>query len=435
MRLDDPEGVVDKSEAEKLRGTVPALLSDARAWHEAAGSPGSLGKDLRRAVRAATLGYLAEMAGLAMWVLGKKRPARGRFRVNFVEDLLMRLALWGLCVADVRLEVDRLVTASDASEAAGAVVYSAALTGRGCALAARRQRPADAAAEEETALITVFDGIGGGRRAFEILGLAPAVHLSFEVGRITHALVIGDFPCHVCASLNVDRRGSSDPRVSLVDCMVELIGGLRAAMPEATVDFLCQNVASMAESDVIHLNRLFERVHLEIEAGGVGWVKRPRLYWASWDLLPSYEAEAIMVVAKDSSARRACRVALKAARPPLEERLPAGASCPGAAEGEPLPTFVRWTLRSQPRPRPAGIGECSAAELARWEEAGFAAPPYQFRDKWCTHWPDGQITPPDAGAREKLMGFAEGHTAPCMTSSEAKADPGKYEALRRSLLG
>ncbi|CAK0791346.1 unnamed protein product, partial [Prorocentrum cordatum] len=407
MRLDDPKGVVDKSEAEKLRGTVPALLSDARACHEAAGLPGSLGKDLRRVVRAATLGYLAEMASLTMWALGKKRPAC-RFRVNFVEDLLMRLALSGLCAADVRLEVDRLATASDASEAAGAVVYSAALAGRGCALAARRQRPADAAAEEETALITVFDGIGGGRRAFEILGLVPAVHLSFEV----------------CASLNVDRRGSSDPRVSLVDCMVELITGLRAAMPEATVDFLCQNVASMAESDVIHLNRLFERVHLEIEAGGVGWVKRPRLYWASWDLLPSYEAEAIMVVAKDSSARRACRVALKAARPPLEERLPAGASCPGAAEGEPLPTFVRWTLRSQPRPRPAGIGECSAAELARWEEAGFAAPPYQFRDKWCTHWPDGRITPPDAGAREKLMGFAEGHAAPCMTSSEAKADPG-----------
>ncbi|CAK0872468.1 unnamed protein product, partial [Prorocentrum cordatum] len=459
--------LVDKAKAEKLLGTVPALLSDARACYEAAGSPGSLVKDLGRVVRATTLGelvdgvegvrlppagYFAEMASLTLWALCRKRASMrlirallgrwvrvhcfrrplaarfarawlwlgdprcgGRFGVNIVEDLLMCLALSGLCVADMRLEVDHLVTASGASEAAGAVVYSAALTGRGRALAVRRQRPANAAAEEEAALITVFDGVGGGRRAFEILGLVPAVHLSFEAGapslagllrargRIARALVIGGFPCQVCASLNVDRRS--------------------------------ENVASTAESGVLHLNGLFERVPLEIEAGDVGAVKRPRLSWASWDFLPSYEAGATMVMAKDSSARRVCRVALKAVRPSLEEWMPAGTSCPGGVEGEPLPTFVRWAPRSQPRLRPAGVGECSAAELARWEEAGFAPPPYQFRDQWCIHWPDGRIAPPDAGVREKLVGFAEAHTVPCMTSSEAKADPGKYEALRRSLLG
>eukprot|EP00959_Pyramimonas_sp_CCMP1952_P375509 7864660-Pyramimonas_sp.AAC.1 len=36
-------------------------------------------------------------------------------------------------------------------------------------------------------------------------------------------------------------------------------------------------------------------------------------------------------------------------------------------------------------------------------------PPYQFHDKWCTDWPDGR------------------------TSSEAEAEPVKYEGLRRSL--
>ncbi|CAK0879151.1 unnamed protein product [Prorocentrum cordatum] len=289
---------------EKLRGTVPALLSDARACYEAAGSPGSPGKDLHRAVRATTLGYLAEVASLALWVLGKKRasvrliriplgrwvrvhcfcrpPAAsfararrwlgdprcgGRFSVNVAEVLLMCLALSGLCAADMRLEVDHLATASHAAEAAGAVVYSTALPGRGRALAARRQRPANAAAEGGNALITVFDGIGGGRRAFGVLGLAPVVHFSFEVGpkavrvarrcypgtqhlgdateagapssagllptrgRIARALVIGGFPCQVFASLDVDRRGSSDPRASLIDCMVELVGGLRTATP------------------------------------------------------------------------------------------------------------------------------------------------------------------------------------------------------------
>ncbi|CAK0886883.1 unnamed protein product, partial [Prorocentrum cordatum] len=507
--------VVSKSEAATLRGTVPELISEARACYAAAGSPGSPSKDIHRVPRATTLGelidgvegarrppagYLTEMASLTLWTLSKKRASMrlvrvhcfrrplaasfaytwkwlgnprtgGRFSVSVFEDLLMCLALSGLCVADLRLEVDPLVTASDASEAAGAVVYGYALSDRGRALAERRQRPANAACEEETALVTVFDGIGGGRRAFEILGLVPAVHLSFEVdptavrvarrsypstqhlgdvteadpvalaalmrarGRVSRVLVVGGFPCQVFAGLNVARQGLDDPRAGLVDHMVRIVDGLRTAMPEASIDFLGDNVASMPECDVLRLNQLFGRIPLEIEAGDVGWVRRPRLYWASWDLLPSFEAEPVVVRAKTQDVRRACKVALKAERPPLEEWLPPGAACPGPAAGEPLPTFVRWTPRSQPRPRPAGIGECSAAELARWEAAGFASPPYQFRDKWCIHQADGRVEPPDATIREKLMGFPEGHAVPCMTSSQAKAEPAKYEALRRSLVG
>ncbi|CAK0903184.1 unnamed protein product [Prorocentrum cordatum] len=491
--------VVSKSEAATLRGAVPELISEARACDAAAGSPGSPSKDIHRVPRATTLGglidgvegvrrppagYLTEMASLTLWTLSKKRASMrlvrillgrwvrvhcfrrplaasfayawkwlgnprtgGRFSVSVVEDLLMCLALSGLCVADLRLEVDPLVFASDASEAAGAVVYGYALSDRGRALAERRQRPANAACEEETALVTVFDGIGGGRRAFEILGLVPAVHLSFEVdpaavrvarrsypstqhlgdvteadpvalaalmrarGRVSRVLVVGGFPCQVFAGLNVARQGLDDPRAGLVDHMVRIVDGLRTAMPEASIDFLGENVASMPECDVLRLNQLFGRIPLEIEAGDVGWVRRPRLYWASWDLLPSFEAEPVVVRAKTQDVRRACKVALKAERPPLEEWLPPGAVCPGPAAGEPLPTFVRWAPRSQPRPRPAGIGECSAAELARWEAAGFASPPYQFRDKWCIHQADGRVEPP------------------------AKAEPAKYEALRRSLVG
>ncbi|CAK0798868.1 unnamed protein product, partial [Prorocentrum cordatum] len=483
--------VVDESEADKLRGGVPELLSNARACYEATGSPGSPGKDLHRVVGATTLGelvdgvegvrrppagYIAVKASLALWVLGKRRasmqlkrilPGRwgrvhcvrrplaasfaytwewlsdprcgGRFSVSVIEDLLMCLALSGLCVVDMRLEVDHLVTASDSSEAAGAVVYSTALTERGCAVAGRRQRPANAAREEETALITVFDGIGGGRGAFEILGLAPAVHLPFRVdpqavcvtrraypgtqhlgdvtsadpaalacllrarGRVARAVVIGGFPCQIYTSLNVDRKGSSDSDASLVDHMVRVIRGLRAAMPES-VDSLAKNVASMAESDVLRLSGLFERSPLEVEAGDVGWVRRPRLYWPSWDLLPSCEAKTVMVLTKDGASRRLCCVSLEVERPPLEE----------------------W---------PAGIGECTAAEIMRWKEAAFAAPPCQFHDKWCIHWPDGRIAPPGAVVREKLMGFAEGHAVLCMTSSEAEAEPVEYEGLRRSLVG
>eukprot|EP00959_Pyramimonas_sp_CCMP1952_P055223 1154527-Pyramimonas_sp.AAC.1 len=51
---------LDKSEADKLRGTVPELLSDAHACYEATRSPGSPGKDLHRVARATTLAELVD---------------------------------------------------------------------------------------------------------------------------------------------------------------------------------------------------------------------------------------------------------------------------------------------------------------------------------------------------------------------------------------
>eukprot|EP00959_Pyramimonas_sp_CCMP1952_P381033 7983737-Pyramimonas_sp.AAC.1 len=43
----------------------------------------------------------------------------------------------------------------------------------------------------------------------------------------------------------------------------------------------------MAVPDALHLSAPFERIPLEVEAGDVGWVERPRLCWAPWDLAPS----------------------------------------------------------------------------------------------------------------------------------------------------
>ena len=62
-------------------------------------------------------------------------------------------------------------------------------------------------------------------------------------------------------------------------------------MPEARVDLLAENVASMMERDVMILNGFFGRVPVEIEAGQVSWVRRARLYWCSWDLLPGSRSQ------------------------------------------------------------------------------------------------------------------------------------------------
>ncbi|CAK0824111.1 unnamed protein product, partial [Prorocentrum cordatum] len=469
--------IVSREEAVKLKGSIPELLSQASACYERAKSPRSPGKDVHRARQVSTLGdladgearvrrpppgYVAELTILTLWFLAKRRPSRrlaqillgrwvrvqcyrrplaaafvnawkwlasgrsgGLITLGVAEDLLIAAALAPLSVADMRLTVDHLVTASDASEAAGAIVHSQGLSDMGRALGARGPRPLNPACEEAVALISVFSGIDSARRAFEIPGLVPAALLSFEVdaeavrvarrafpstvhlgsvaaadparlarllrgqGRIAKVIVIGGFPCQGHAVMDVARKGSADPRSQLVGHMWRLIEGLKRELLEATVDFLGGNAASMAEDEVLALNKMFGRVPVSLDAADLGWMA------------------AEMKAAADGARPRACRVRLVTELPPVSEWLPRGASWPRAAEGGRLPTFVRWAPRSSPRPRPAGLRECTPKEVARWTAAGYAV----------------------------LMGFGRGHAVPCVSSSAAKSHPERYEALRRSLVG
>ncbi|CAK0832761.1 unnamed protein product [Prorocentrum cordatum] len=485
-----------RREAATPKGTIPELLSRASACYEEAKSPGSPGKDVLRAqqvstledlvdgeagVRRPPLGHATELTSLTRRFRAQGRPSRrlaqillgrwvrvqcyrrplaaafvnawkwlasgrsgGPITVGVAEDLLIAAALAPLSVAGMRLTVDHLATASDASEAAGAIVYSQGLSDMGRALGARGPRALDPACEEAVALISVFSGIDGARRTFEILGRAPAAHQSFEVdaeaarvarrappstvhlgdvtaadpahlarllrdhGRIAKVIVIGGVPCQGYMVLNVAREGSADSRSQLVGHMWRLIEGLKRGLPEATVDFLGENPASTAEDEVLALNKMFGRVPVSLDAADLGRVRRPRLQWPSWDLLPSFEMTAEMTAAADGAQPRACRVRLVTELPPVSEWLPRGASWPGAAEGGRLSTFARWTPRSSPRPRPAGLRRCTPKEVARWTAAGYAAPPYQFRDCFCLHWADGRKEPPRAVEREVLMGFRRG---------------------------
>eukprot|EP00959_Pyramimonas_sp_CCMP1952_P055614 1162187-Pyramimonas_sp.AAC.1 len=74
--------------------------------------------------------------------------------------------------------------------------------------------------------------------------------------------------------------------------MMWFIDGLKREMPEADADSLDEYLPTMTEVEVLQLNAMFGRVLLELEAGDVGWGRRRRLFWASWGLLPSFEAAA-----------------------------------------------------------------------------------------------------------------------------------------------
>ncbi|CAK0905384.1 unnamed protein product, partial [Prorocentrum cordatum] len=190
-------------------------------------------------------GYLAEMASLAFWVLGRRRASR--------RPMQILLGRW------VRAHCFRCPPASSSARAwrwlAGA--RAGGRVGLGVAeallLSSALSALPVASLRLKAAPVALIDGIGGGRRALEIPGLAPAIHLAFEICaaavvraarracpstahlgdvsaadprdlakrprgrvRISRVLVMGGLQCQARAALDVDRQGLADPRAGLV---------------------------------------------------------------------------------------------------------------------------------------------------------------------------------------------------------------------------
>ncbi len=80
----------------------------------------------------------------------------------------------------MRLAIDSVVTCSDASMHKGAVMASTGLTLKGEIASMQFGMPSFDHCEEECLLVSAFDGIGGLRRAFDLIGLTPAAYVSSE---------------------------------------------------------------------------------------------------------------------------------------------------------------------------------------------------------------------------------------------------------------
>ena len=182
-------------------------------------------------------------------------------------------------------------------------------------------------------LIAPFDGIGGARRALDLLKIEPALYLSVDtdqdchmvvrrawpdavllgaandlneellrghldsVPRLGRGLVIGGPPCQGFSQLNSQRKGFDDPRSNGVVAFAQLCEMVREVAPDIQWDFVMENVASMTNSDRDAISVLLKPVGLTecywFDAVTVGPVRRPRLYWTSWDLNAVQEFEKV----------------------------------------------------------------------------------------------------------------------------------------------
>jgi hypothetical protein len=337
------------------------------------------------------------------WRASVGKIPRDRISESIADEILMVCAGAPLLYIDFRAAASELVTCSDASEEAAGACRSTGTTPLADQTLELGLRAAGCSAPEVVCLVETFGGIGGARRACELLGVPVAAHFHIDndehATRVTkqawpQALHIGDVkdagperfremarhcarittvvnvagaPCQDVSGMNAARVGADGARSGLKAWIPAITAQLKEAFPDAEVGELCENVASMSSADQRQYDALAGSMPVRICPKRSSWVRRPRLYWPSWKLLTTPDAEI-------EEKGRWTEVRLLAPRPRKSSWLPRGWAL--SREDVTLHIFTRAIPRKRPPFKPVGISSCDEAILARWDADEYRYPPY-----------------------------------------------------------
>eukprot|EP00435_Cladocopium_sp_Y103_P063742 s37_g25.t1 len=375
--FDAPE-VVPSDSCATLAGTMSELHGQQRAAYERQGVAISVKKarfrqpvvirmgaevDGIRGLLSAPAAKKFEVLGFSLWVLSKELPknkallmvlgrlvrcfegcwpkthvhARCPMRWGVVSALIRACIMLPMALADLRLPISGLVSASDASEKGGGLCVSENLTaeGQGTLEALRSESykttrciPFQAAGAMITKqpvgprifVLSLFDGVAAIMCALcklpcQVVGFAaseidkdckklvrrrwPGV---VELGKVEtidekviHALVnalgfeIDIFlisagsPCQDLTILLAGRQGLEGSRSRLFFEIPRIYKLCRRVFGYKVV-LMVENVFSMTEDSRAEFSTVLGMKPVLIEADDLSWVRRPRLYWCSWDV-------------------------------------------------------------------------------------------------------------------------------------------------------
>ena len=396
---------------------------------------------------------------IASWQGRRPVPA------EVASEFLSVMCLLPLCVTDLRRSVSGVPAATDASYGGGGACIGTRLTASGMRRSRRLRSPVEQVSGTELGIFSLFDGIGGARRACELLDMPVGMFVSVEIEprrqrvckshwphvihysdvtkitakeirslrrrfpRVKVLIAGGGFPCRDMSRLRgPGRAGVRGVHSGLVTEIARIWKLLRRCWPTVSVRKFAENVSSSFLRDVISVNRLLGCRPILIEAGEIGWVRRGRYYWVDWP-----------VVSSGSSTSRFhdhCQeVNFKIQKPPCRLWLDPGASWCGEATGRPLPTFIRHVPRLKRPSDPRGIDRASATAKRRWEADGFAEVVAHYEDHNMVLDAKGHLRLASVAEKEKLHLLKRNHTLAAMKSSEAKSNPRAEYAERASMIG
>lgn len=377
-------------------------------------------------------------------------------------ELLVGLCGFPLFHTWLGCRIDHETTCSDASMSGGAVAVARTLSKEGAGFV-WSQLPDCQALQIPVVVVSLFNGIGGAFRCYDIAGVrvlgAIACDIHKPANRVTarrwphvvfcedirelhseflqeHLDSFGDFkeihlwagfPCVDVSSVRANRLNLRGQSSSLIHEALRVLGELREMFPGVRVDFFVENVASMDVEVRDEVSDLLGCEHYRVDPHQQVPNSRPRFCWTSLALPDNDELQIW-------SRQGYQEVMVNGQWPSPHQWL-----TPEWYQSDSkviYSTFMKAIVRKQPPPVPAGLHRADTACRARWQSHAFRYPPYQYRSEFLVFHPNedhGRLL--NADERELLMGYGRGHTLMCMSASMAKTDLQAYEDERCSLIG
>ena len=430
-----------------------------------------------------TTKHLQIVSGRWVFALQFRRPAMGFLNIiwkiisgkeKFNPDSKRKLAceLVGLICCSPLLccnlgaSIAPRVVATDASEVGGAVSVSKQLTNEGWDFVqAMKKLELDDGHSAPILLISLFNGIGGMFRCYDILGIAPAGRISVELDdganritsrrwpgtiiirdvrsitrdtvrdwsrlflEVTEVHLWGGFPCTDLSAAKYGRQNLLGDQSSLFWEIPRIHKLVKEEFgPKVTVRRVAENVASMDKDATLEISEEMGSSPYLLDSVQAVPMRRPRYAWTTESL------ENLMPGVETKANHYWTDVWAPAPYPATEAWLTPGYEWKGEQDGYVFPTCMKSIPRRKPPPRPAGLQKCSEETVARWTEDAFRYPPYQYGDGYIiTTNSTWRLL--NSGEKELLMGYGFKHTALAWSASKIKQNEQGYADARHSYLG
>ena len=422
------------------------------------------------------------LAGRWVFLMQFRRPAMSIFNViwSFIggklkekkqsiaqvrEELALAVLLLPVMTADLAAPISEVIGASDASTTGGAVSISSRLTNEGRDFVGASQGVPGRIPTSPILVISLFNGIGGCFRCYDIIGIQPRGRISFDLCREANRIVErrwpgtlikgdvrdinlemvegwrhefgdveevhlwGGFPCVDLSRVKAFRKNLDGPQSSLFWEIPRIKGIILAVFQgRARVKHLFENVASMDREAAQTISENLQCQPYKVDCVQAVPMRRPRLAWCSESIegvLPGVNVEQHLLWKE---------VTAEAEYPPTSCWLEPGTRWLGEEENACFPTCMKAIVQQRPPPRPAGIEKCDEATLERWRRDEYRYPPYQYRQSFVIMGKHGWRLL-SAVERELLLGYGYRHTSLCLPASLIKSSKSRYEDIRCSLLG
>ena len=406
----------------------------------------------------------AGMAGVqVVWKVISGKKLRANEYLQMRRELLY--LIFGTCLFHTNLGagISEVATASDASGRGGAVGQATGLSRAGQAFTRSMASSPGGGIEMPILVISLFNGIGGAFRAYDLVGAMPSALIAFDVSkaacRVTsrrwpHATIMGDvrkidkkmvhswllkyphveqvdlwggFPC-VDLSVKHNRKnleGTESGLFSEILRVLELL--LQVFGRNFPIYFFVENVASMDRDAAQQISEALGVRPYRLQCSDAVPVSRPRFCWTN-RLLPLLPG--VQVVDKGGY----LEVTALAKYPCTEQWIREDSSWEPEDQETVFPTCMKAIPRTRPPPAPAGLARTPHDARERWAADDYRYPPYQYKDQYIL-WSAKGWRLLESSERDLLHGYGYEHTSVCWAASDIQRDPVGYEDQRCSLIG